>query len=72
MARDGRCPVGRSLPLIREHLTPASTGFYDNLYAVAPELRGLFRGDMENQGMRFMSTLATIADMLGQRSLRKR
>ena len=28
-----------SLPLVRERLLPASTSFYDNLFAVAPELR---------------------------------
>ena len=38
--------------------------FYDNLFALAPELRALFRSDIASQGMRFMSTLATIADLL--------
>jgi nitric oxide dioxygenase len=56
--------IKRSLPRVRERLAPASAAFYDNLFAIAPELRGLFRGDMDTQGMRFMSTLATIADML--------
>jgi len=40
----------------------ASQRFYELLFEIAPELRGLFRGDMENQGMRFMSTLGTILD----------
>lgn len=57
--------VQQSLPQVRERLVPASSIFYDNLFAVAPELRALFRGDMQSQGMRFMSTLATIADLLG-------
>ena len=56
--------VEESLPLIREHLEPVSMKFYENLFAVAPELRGMFRGDIASQGMRFMSTLATIADAL--------
>jgi hemoglobin-like flavoprotein len=56
--------ITRSLPRVRERLAPASAVFYDKLFAIAPELRGLFRGDMDTQGMRFMSTLATIADML--------
>lgn len=56
--------VRDSLPRIRERLTPASTGFYANLFALAPELRPLFRTDIASQGMRFMSTLATIADLL--------
>jgi nitric oxide dioxygenase len=38
--------------------------FYANLFALAPELRPLFRSDVASQGMRFMSTLATIADLL--------
>jgi nitric oxide dioxygenase len=57
--------VKQSLPRVRERLTPASQVFYDNLFAIAPELRRLFRGDMDTQGMRFMSTLATIADIVG-------
>jgi nitric oxide dioxygenase len=54
-----------SLPLVRERLTPASENFYENLFALAPEMRSLFRSDLTSQGMRFMSTLATIADLLG-------
>jgi nitric oxide dioxygenase len=57
--------VRESLPRIRERLVPASTIFYENLFAVAPDLRALFRPDLATQGMRFMSTLATIADVLG-------
>ena len=57
--------VHDSLPMIRERLVPASTAFYENLFSVAPELRPLFRVDLASQGLRFMSTLATIADVLG-------
>jgi len=39
--------------------------FYENMFAIEPELRALFRTDLASQGMRFMSTLATIADLLG-------
>ncbi len=56
--------VRESLPMIRERLVPASTNFYENLFAVAPELRTLFRPDLAGQGMRFMTTLTTIADLL--------
>jgi nitric oxide dioxygenase len=56
--------VQRSLPRIRECYAPASTDFYDNLFALAPDLRPLFRPDVATQEMRFMSTLATIADLL--------
>ena len=40
----------------------ASQRFYELLFEIAPDLRSLFRGDMGNQGMRFMSTLGTILD----------
>ena len=56
--------VRESLPSIREHRVPVSMNFYDNLFALAPELRELFRSDIAGQGMRFMTTLATIADLL--------
>jgi hemoglobin-like flavoprotein len=56
--------IRASLPLVRAQLLPASMRFYVNLFAIAPELRPLFRGDINNQGMRFMSTLATIADLV--------
>ena len=56
--------VRESLPRVRERLVPASMDFYENLFALAPELRALFRSDIASQGMRFMSTLATIADLL--------
>jgi len=56
--------VRDSLPKVRERLVPASMSFYENLFVLAPELRPLFRTDLASQGMRFMSTLATIADLL--------
>jgi nitric oxide dioxygenase len=56
--------VRESLPSIREHRVPVSMNFYNNLFALAPELRALFRSDIAGQGMRFMTTLATIADLL--------
>jgi nitric oxide dioxygenase len=56
--------VRESLPQVRERLVPASETFYANLFTVEPELRALFRPDLQGQGMRFMSTLATIADLL--------
>jgi nitric oxide dioxygenase len=40
----------------------ASQRFYELLFEIAPELRKLFRGDIGNQGMRFLSTLGTILD----------
>ncbi len=42
----------------------ASELFYDRLFEIAPELRGMFRSDMAGQGMRFMSTLGVIVQHL--------
>lgn len=58
--------IQESLPRVRERLEPASMAFYENLFAIAPDMRPLFRGDINDQGMRFMSTLATIAEMLDE------
>ena len=44
--------IRESLPMIREQIAPASSSFYDNLFAIAPELRQLFRGDLDDQGMK--------------------
>jgi hemoglobin-like flavoprotein len=60
--------VRGSLPLIRERYPPGSTAFYENLFEIAPDLRRLFRPDIASQEMRFMSTLATIADLLDEPS----
>lgn len=48
-----------------QHAEPAaSQRFYERLFEIAPELRSLFRSDMTEQGMRFMSTLGVILDNL--------
>lgn len=56
--------VTDSLVLIRARVLPASSQFYDNLFVLAPDLRRLFRSDLAGQGMRFMTTLAVIAELL--------
>ena len=56
--------IRASLPTVRQHLDPASEAFYVNLFAIAPELEALFPPDMAGQGMRFMSTLVTMAYLL--------
>jgi hemoglobin-like flavoprotein len=53
-----------SLPRIRERLVPASRDFYENPFAIVPELRTLFRSDNASQGMRSMFTMATIVGLL--------
>jgi len=39
--------------------TQAAAMFYARLFEIAPPLRGLFRGDMEEQGAKLMAMLAT-------------
>lgn len=56
--------VAESLVLVRARVLPASSQFYDNLFVLAPELRKLFRSDLAGQGMRFMTTLTVIAELL--------
>lgn len=56
--------IRASLPEIRRHLGSASDRFYVNLFTLAPELRALFPPDMADQGMRFMSTLVLMANLL--------
>lgn len=38
--------------------------FYDRLFALAPEVRPLFKGDMAKQGRKLVMTLATIVNGL--------
>jgi hemoglobin-like flavoprotein len=38
--------------------------FYDRLFALAPEVRPLFKGDMAQQGRKLVLTLATIVNGL--------
>ncbi len=56
--------IRTSFDAIRHDFEPASTFFYEDLFGRAPELRALFRDDLAGQGMKFMSTLATIVDGL--------
>jgi len=56
--------VRGSFDRIRENLAPPSAYFYETLFRHAPELRPMFRDDLEGQGMRFMSTLALVVDHL--------
>ncbi len=49
---------------LRGDMRPPSEQFYTALFRRAPQLRPLFREDLEGQGMKFMSTLAVIVDNL--------
>lgn len=45
-------------------LEDASVFFYERLFAIAPELRPMFRDEIPNQGMRFMTAVGTILERL--------
>lgn len=53
-----------SFRLLRREEQAASGRFYERLFEVAPEVRPMFRADMSEQGMKFMSTLGVILDHL--------
>ena len=38
--------------------------FYQRLFATAPELRSLFKGDMKEQGRKLMATIAVVVNSL--------
>ena len=42
----------------------ASRMFYDRLFEIAPELRGLFKSDMRSQGRKLMATLNTLVNSI--------
>ena len=56
--------VRDSFATVRENLAPPSARFYETLFSHAPELRPMFRDDLEGQGMRFMTTLSLMVDHL--------
>ncbi len=39
--------------------------FYERLFAIAPETRAMFKGDIDAQGRKLMDTLATAISSLG-------
>ncbi len=56
--------VQETLPLLENTLADASARFYVNLFAIRPEMRALFRDDLESQGMRFLTAMRAIAEGL--------
>jgi hemoglobin-like flavoprotein len=42
----------------------AAALFYGRLFEIAPDVKPLFRGDMQEQGRKLMATLATVANGL--------
>jgi hemoglobin-like flavoprotein len=49
---------------LQPNVEAASELFYDRFFEIAPELRAMFRSDIAEQGMRFMSTLGVIVENL--------
>ncbi|WP_101068399.1 globin domain-containing protein [Roseovarius salinarum] len=54
--------IRQSFDTLRKDPVSHSTEFYEALFRRAPQLRNLFRDDLSNQGMRFMTTLGAIVD----------
>ncbi|MGF1446220.1 MAG: globin domain-containing protein [Pikeienuella sp.] len=48
----------------KAHRDPFGEIFYPKLFAKMPQARDLFRADLSEQGMRFLSTLGVIVDSL--------
>jgi hemoglobin-like flavoprotein len=44
----------------------AAALFYGRLFEIAPEVRSLFRGDMDVQGRKLTTAIATVVDSLGE------
>lgn len=57
--------VGDSFPKISPALVDAGRVFYARLFAVNPELRALFHGDMEGQSRALMAMVELIVKTLG-------
>ena len=49
---------------LQENLDAHSAYFYESLFRHAPDLRPMFRDDLEGQGMKFMRTLGVIIGKL--------
>ena len=56
--------IRQSFEALRKNPKRHSVEFYEAFFAREPEARGMFRSDLEGQGMRFMSTLSVILDHL--------
>ena len=59
--------IRASFRALQPKVLEASQIFYDRLFEIAPELRKLFRSDIEGQGMRFMTALGAILDHIDDR-----
>jgi len=58
--------VRASFAKVAPNARAAAALFYGRLFEIAPNLRALFRGDMEEQGAKLMAMLATAVGSLDQ------
>ena len=56
--------IRESFRRLQPDVETASGLLYERLFEIAPELRAMFRSDMAEQGMQFMSTLGVILQHL--------
>lgn len=60
MTEDQVAAVQRSFAEVAPVADAAAKLFYARLFEIAPQVRPLFRGDMENQGRKLMATLSVV------------
>lgn len=53
-----------SFAALQPYAEQASVEFYETLFELDPRLRGLFRDDLQGQGMRFMTALGLVVGLL--------
>ncbi|KIC33542.1 globin domain-containing protein [Leisingera sp. ANG-S5] len=68
MTDDELKQLQQSYTKLKEETGRSPAYFYDALFRHAPELRKLFREDLEGQGMKFMTTLGVIIARLNDES----
>ena len=64
LTRDQIELIRETFELLRPEMEDASELLYVRLFEIAPELRSMFRADISEQGMRFMSTLEVVVRYL--------
>jgi hemoglobin-like flavoprotein len=58
--------LGASLDLLRARGAGISEAFYARLFTRFPGIRGMFPADMTSQHTKFLDTLTTVVEMIGQ------
>ncbi|MDQ2089552.1 globin domain-containing protein [Marimonas arenosa] len=56
--------IRESFDVLKKNPNRRSVEFYQAFFARAPEVKGMFREDLEGQGMRFLTTLSLIVGHL--------